>query len=217
MRYISYLALAIALPASLAADVLVDDLLVGSLSEGWTWREEQTGAWRIGAEGLEMRSMPGNLWAGQKDVRGWLFRSLPALRNGLATEVSVTAEPKSNYEQSGIIWHADDANYVKVMLERFEGKLVANFVREESDQPKIVAMVPLETGSVSIRLAIRDGKYEAQSRTAEASDWVTIGTCAPLAKPPVQVGLGTMQGPKEEQRWVRFQGFRIAAPPAGTP
>jgi regulation of enolase protein 1 (concanavalin A-like superfamily) len=81
---------------------------------------------------------------------------------------------RASYEQAGLIWHADDANYVKVMLERFEGKLVFNFVREEADQPKIVAMAPTDAGSVSIRLVVRGGKYEAQSRAAEAKEWITI-------------------------------------------
>jgi regulation of enolase protein 1 (concanavalin A-like superfamily) len=130
----------------------------------------------------------------------------------MATEVTVKAEPQANYEQAGMIWHADDANYVKVVLERFEGKLVANFVREEADQPKIIAMAPAESGSVSLRLIFRDGKYEAQSRSGETKDWVMIGTCEPLPKPPVQVGLGTMQGPKEEARWVRFADFKITQP-----
>ena len=212
MNYHRYLLIVTALPALVAADELVHDPLVGSLSKEWSWRAEQAGAWRIDAEGLEMRSMPGNLWAGLKDVRGWLFRPLPALREGTATEVSVKAEPQSSYEQAGLIWHADDANYVKVMLERFEGKLVVNFVREEADQPKIVAMAPTEAGSVSLRLIVRGGKYEAQSRKADAKDWITIGTCDPLPKPPVQVGLGTMQGPKEEERWVHFSNFKITQP-----
>ncbi|HEX8310074.1 MAG TPA: DUF1349 domain-containing protein [Chthoniobacteraceae bacterium] len=212
MNYHRYFFLVTALPALVVADELVHDPLVGSLSKGWSWRTEQAGAWRIDAQGLEMRSMPGNLWAGSKDVRGWLFRPLPALREGLAAEVTVKAEPQASYEQAGMIWHTDDANYVKVMLERFEGKLVVNFVREEADQPKIVAMAPAEAGPVSLRLVVSRGKYEAQSRMAEAKEWTTIGTCDPLPQPPVQVGLGTMQGPKEKERWVRFTDFKITQP-----
>lgn len=217
MKRLPYLLLVTALPALVAADDLISDPFLGSLGEGWTWRSEQIGEWRIDAKGLEMRSLPGNLWAGANDLRGWLFRPLPALREGITTEVTVAADPQANYEQAGIIWRVDDANYVKVMQERFEGKIVVNFVREEADQPKIVAMTPSEAGEVSIRLLLRSGRYEAQSRSGEAKAWITIGTCDPLPKPPIKVGLGTMQGDKEERRWVRFTNFRITGPSeAGT-
>jgi regulation of enolase protein 1 (concanavalin A-like superfamily) len=212
MKYHRLFFIVTALPAFVAADELVHDPLVGSLSKDWSWRAEQAGAWRIDPQGLGMRSMPGNLWAGSKDVRGWLFRPLPAIGQGVSAEVTVKAEPQANYEQAGLIWHADDANYVKVMLERFEGKLVVNFVREEADQPKIVAMAPAEAGSVSIRLIVRGGTYEAQSRKADAKEWITIGICDPLPKPPVQVGLGTMQGAQEKERWVHFSNFKITQP-----
>ncbi len=211
-----HLLLLTALASLVAADDLVADPLVDSLAKGWTWRAEQADGWRIDHRGLELRSEPGNLWAGAKDVRGWLFRPLPTLREGMAAEVTVTADPQAAYEQAGVLWHLDDANYVKLMQERYVGKLVINFVREEADQPKIVAMVPAEAEAVVLRLVARGGRYEAQKRSVTAKEWVMVGSCPALPKAPVQVGIGTMQGAKEPQRWVRFADFRITqVSPAG--
>jgi hypothetical protein len=129
----------------------------------------------------------------------------------MAAEVTVKAEPQASYEQAGLIWHADDANYVKVMLERFEGKLVVNFVREEADQPKIVAMAPTEAArSHSSHRAWR--QIRGAEPKAEAKEWVTIGTAIPCPSRRFRSDSGPCRGPRKRSVGSALPTSKITQP-----
>ncbi len=194
-----------------ADDLLFEDALAARPANDWSWREEVQATQRPTAHGLQIRSMPGNIWGGTRDLKTWLLRPLPSSET-IRTEVTVSASPKLEYEQAGLLWHVDDGNYVKCMQEWLQGKLVVNFVREEKETPQIVATVPIESNTVHLRLTKTGGRIVAEYRTADTGPWQTVGSCSPLASAPTHVGIGTMQGESQSDRWATFSQFRITAP-----
>ena len=175
----------------------------------WKWREMVADAWQLGGANLQMRSLPGNVWGGARDLRNWLFRPVPQ-RGEISTEVTVSGAPQAEYEQAGLMWYANDANYVKVMQEWLNGKLVVNFVREEDDRPEIVATAPLAGDTVTLRLTLNATEYAAEFRTRGDQPWQRLGACKVLRSGVKQAGVGTMQGVENSGRWVTFSGFRIS-------
>jgi regulation of enolase protein 1 (concanavalin A-like superfamily) len=164
-----------------------------------------------------MKSLSGNAWGKANNARNLLLRPLPEPLDGLAAEVTLTGKPQAAYEQAGIMWCAGQANYVKLIQERYKGQVVVNFVRETDDQPAIVATSkPLEAETVSLRLASAAGKVTAQYRLKNDEPWQTVGTCPSPRTTPTHVGLFTMMGPKEE-RWVAFRDFQLARTAAVKP
>ena len=189
-------------------NILFEDAFTARPADGWAWRDELPDTQRSTAEGLQIRSLPGNLWGGMRDIKTWLLRPLPTAET-FRTEVTVRATPKREYEQAGLLWQTDDDNYIKIVQEWLQGKLVVNFVREEKAAPKIVANTPIDSESVQLRLTRTADSIVAEFRTKPNGPWQTLGTCAPLTSSPSRVGIGTMQGENSSDRWATFSQFRI--------
>ncbi len=199
-----------------ASELLLAEDFQGKLSPGWSWIREHRGAWRVTAQGLEVRVEPGNMWGPQNDARNVLVRAAPECASN-TVEVAVTFEnhPTNQYEQVDLVWYFDDSNMVKLGEELVDGKLSVVMGREERDQCRTVAIIPLESNTVHLRLFVGAAEIRGQFCPAGATDWRDVGRCtlpAP-ANSTAKVSLQFYQGPQNAEHWARVRGLRIFRQP----
>ena len=162
--------------------------------------------------GLEVRIEPGNMWGPQNDARNLLVRPAPAVTNG-ALEVSVKVEnqPTNQYEQVDLVWYYDDSDMVKLGEELVDGKLSVVMGREEHDQTKTLAIIPLASAAVRLKLKIRGDQIRGQFRLSDAAEWRDAGQCT-LPAPEnatAKISLQFYQGAPAVEHWARVTQFRI--------
>ena len=191
-----------------AAEVVFQDDFKGKLGEGWSWVREHREAWRITERGLEVRIEPGNMWGPQNDAKNVLVRPAPDPAKG-EVEISVNVEnhPLNQYEQADLVWFYDDSNMVKLGQELVDGKLSIVMGREEKDKTRTIAIVPLDSTSVWLRLVVTANQIHGEFRTPEAREWRHLP--APADRKP-KISLQFYQGPADQEHWARVSGFRIS-------
>jgi regulation of enolase protein 1 (concanavalin A-like superfamily) len=207
--------LLVALPllvAAEAADTLFEDDFQGKLGEGWSWVREHRAAWRISGRGLEVHIEPGNMWGPANDAKNILVRPAPATTNE-SIEVSVNVEnrPTSQYEQVDLVWYFDDGHMVKLGQELVDGKLSIVMGREENDRTRTIAIIPLDSFSVRLRLTVKGSRIHGQFRTPGAVEWREAGECDLPAPPDAQgkISLQFYQGPANIEHWARITEFQV--------
>src|SRR6266571_3404855 len=168
----------LAITPALADEVLFQDDFKAKLGEGWTWLREHREAWRVSGRGLEVRLEPGNMWGNANDAKNVLVRPAPDGATG-EIEITVTVEnhPTAQYEQVDLVWYYDDGHMVKLGLELVDGKLSIVMGREEKDRTRTIAIIPLDSFSVRLRLVVRDSRIRGQFRTPRADEWREAGEC----------------------------------------
>jgi len=196
-----------------AAEVVFQDDFKGKLGQGWSWVREHREAWRITERGLDVRIEPGNMWGPQNDAKNVLVRPAPDPAKG-EVEISVNVEnhPRNQYEQADLVWFYDDSNMVKLGQELVDGKLSIVMGREEKDKTRTIAIVPLDSTSVWLRLVVTANQIHGEFRTREAREWRQVGHCdlpAPADRKP-KISLQFYQGPADQEHWARVSGFRIS-------
>jgi len=206
----------IALPLIVVAaesdNALFQDDFQGKLGEGWSWVREHREAWRVTARGLEVRVEPGNMWGPANDARNVLVRPAPDTANeGIEISVNVENRPTSQYEQTDLVWYLDDSHMVKLGQELVDGKLSIVMGREENDKTRTIAIIPLDSFSVRLRLVVRDSRIQGQFRTPGADEWREAGECDVPAPPDAKakISLQFYQGPAGIEHWARVTEFRI--------
>lgn len=219
---ISILAISLLSGPVCAQEVLFQDEFKGKLSEGWSWVREHREAWRITERGLEVRIEPGNMWGSQNNAKNLLKRPAPDASK-VAIEVSVTVEnrPSNQYEQVDLAWYYDDSNMVKLGQELVDGKLSVVMGREEKDQCRTVAIIPLDSASVRLKFLVTGNQIRGQFRTPDSVDWRDVGQCtlpAP-ANAKANISLQFYQGSETTEHWARVSDFRITSrsPPRSPP
>jgi regulation of enolase protein 1 (concanavalin A-like superfamily) len=195
-----------------AQEVLFKDDFKGKLGEGWSWVREHREAWRVTEHGLEVRIEPGNMWGAQNDARNLLVRPAPdATKGEIEVSVNVENQPSSQYEQVDLVWFYDDSNMVKLGQELVNGKLSVVMGREANDKTATVAIIPLASTTVRLRLFAKGNQIRGQFRIPDAAEWRDVGQCtmpAPTNGLP-KISLQFYQGPKEVEHWARVADFRI--------
>lgn len=196
----------------LAGQELFHDDFKGKLAEGWSWIREHPGAWRVTDRGLEVRIEPGNMWGPKNDARNLLVRSAPETTNA-ELEISVTLEnnPIHQYEQSDLVWYYDDSNMVKIGQELVDGKLSVVMGREEADQTRTVAILPLASTKVRLRLLVKGDEIRGQFRSASETEWRNAGQCTKpvLTNTAAKISLQFYQGSAAAEHWARVTDFSI--------
>jgi hypothetical protein len=201
------------LTAAFAAEVILfQDQFAGRLGPGWSWVREHRQAWRVGERGLEVQVEPGNMWGSANNARNVLVRPAPETTNG-PVEVSVTVEnhPSSQYEQVDLVWYYDDSHMVKLGQELVDGKLSVVMGREEKDQTRTIAIVPLASRTVHLRLRVEAGEIQGAFRLPGTPEWQVAGKCslpAPADGLP-RLALQFYQGPADAEHWARVTDFRV--------
>jgi regulation of enolase protein 1 (concanavalin A-like superfamily) len=194
-----------------ASQELFRDDLKGSLAPGWSWLRENRAAWRSTEQGLEIRALPGNLWGPANNASNVLVRPLPQTTNA-TLEIAVTIEnrPTEQYEQANLAWYGDDGNMVKLGQELVDGKLSIVMGREEKDQTRTVAIIPISAEVVPVRFLVRSNFIRGEYRlTAAPGEWRLAGECELPRHAAPQASLHVYQGPKSVERWARFTHFSI--------
>jgi len=195
-----------------AQEVLCQDDFNGKLGEGWSWVREHREAWRITERGLEVRIEPGNMWGPQNNARNLLKRPVPdASKAEIEVSVMVENRPSNQYEQVDLVWYYDDSNMVKLGQELVDGKLSVVMGREEKDKCRTVAIIPIESASVRLRLLVANRQIRGQFRTPDSTEWREVGQCS-LPAPPdgkSNISLQFYQGSEKAEHWARVAEFRI--------
>ena len=195
-----------------AQEVLFQDDFNHMLGEGWFWVREHREAWRVTDHGLEVRVEPGNMWGPQNDARNLLIRPAPSTTNAeIEFAVTIENQPTNQYEQTDLVWYYDDSNMVKLGQELVDGKLSVVMGREEKDQCRTIAIIPLASNSLRLRLFAKDRHIRGQFRTPDASEWHDVGECtmpAPTNVAP-KISLQFYQGSEKAEHWARVTEFRL--------
>jgi len=161
-----------------AQESLFEDDFKGHVGPGWSWVREHREAWRVTERGLEVRIEPGNMWGPENNARNLLVRSAPDTSpSGIEISVNVENKPTNQYEQVDLVWYLDDSNMVKVGEELVDGRLRVVMGREESDKTRTVAIVPLDSTSVRLRMIVMGGHIRGEFRTHSANEWRAVGEC----------------------------------------
>lgn len=200
----------IGLPLCAADEVLFKDDFKGKLAEGWSWTREHREAWHVTERGLEVRLEPGNLWGPANNAKNVLHRTAPdAAVDEIEVSVNVENRPTEQYEQVDLVWYYDDSHMVKLGQELVDGKLSIVMGREENDRTRTIAIIPLDSFSVRLRLFVQGHRIRGQFRTAAMKEWREAGECDLPVRGPAKVSLQCYQGPAQTERWARITDFRI--------
>ncbi|MBI1319061.1 MAG: hypothetical protein GC168_08950 [Candidatus Hydrogenedens sp.] len=197
--------------ASAAADApLFQDDFRGGLGEGWSWVREHPEAWRTTDAGLEILLEPGNMWGGANDARNVLVRPLPEIEAGaLRIALTVSNDPIGQYEQIDLVWYYDDSRMVKIGLERVDGQNSLVMGREERDKTRTLAIIPVESTTLDVRLTVRGKEITGEFREAPDGAWQIAGACDLPAKGKPHASIQAYQGLPTAEHWARVTGFRV--------
>ena len=193
-----------------SGDLLFNDDFIGKLGDGWSWVREHREAWRVTERGLEVRIEPGNMWGPANDAKNVLVRAAPdATANDIEVSVSVENKPTEQYEQSDLVWYYDDRHMVKLGQELVDGKLSIVMGREEADKTRTIAIIPIESFSVRLRLRVSGNRIRGQFHAAGSETWQTAGECDLPVHGQAKISLQFYQGPAKAEHWARVSEFRI--------
>lgn len=181
------------------------------LADGWTWLREDPDAWRIGEGGLEVLIQPGNMWGPANDAKNVLLRPAPDPgQSPVEVTAAVENKPTGQWEQVDLIWYYDDAHMVKLGQEMVDGQLSVVMGREQADQTQTIAIIPLESERVELRLEVSGAKIKGRFKTPDG-EWRDAGECEVSAvegKSP-QVSLQFYMGPPDAEHWARVSEVTI--------
>lgn len=212
-RHLLALTLLVCFQHAFAAEVLFEESFTGKLSPGWKWIREEPGAWRVKAGGLEVLVQPGNMWGGQNNARNLLVRPAPELTGFDSLEILVTVQnsPSHQFEQVNFVWYYDDSHMVKLGQELVDGQLSVVMGREEKDQTRTIAIVPLNSATVHLRAVIRKNLIQGFFRTNRSAEWKDVGECT-LPAPPdgkPHLSIQCYQGGPGIEHWARITNLRV--------
>jgi len=196
--------------ASSADEVFFQDDFHGKLGEGWSWVREHPAGWRVTDHGLEVRLEPGNLWGPANDARNVLIHPVPDPATGeISISANVENRPTEQYEQVDLVWYYDDSHMVKLGEELVDGKLSIVMGREENDRTRTIAIIPLDSFSVGLRLQVRDNHIRGQFRPSATEQWRQAGECDLPVHGTAKASLQCYQGSARLEHWARLTEFRI--------
>jgi regulation of enolase protein 1 (concanavalin A-like superfamily) len=176
------------------------------------WVREDRSGWRVTTNGLEVLVQPGNMWGSQNNARNILVRRLPEGADGqLELAVTVENRPTHQYEQANLVWYYDDSHMVKIGQELVDGQLSIVMGREEADQCRTIAIIPLASDRVRVRFVHKAGKLEGSFQLPGSSEWQPAGECTvPAPKSGVaKASLQFYQGPSDREHWAKVREFMI--------
>jgi regulation of enolase protein 1 (concanavalin A-like superfamily) len=180
------------------------------LQPGWVILREQRDAWRFTPEALEVRVLPGNMWGPSNDAKNTFVRPAPDPAKG-PVDVSVRVEnrPSEQYEQVDLLWYYGDSHQVKIGQELVDGQLSIVMGREEADRTRTIAIIPLHSEVVDLRLTVRGNEVRGAFRSPDMADWREVGACDLPVHGEPRISLQIYQGPANVERWARLSHFQV--------
>lgn len=183
--------------AEIPEEVIFEETFDSKLKDGWRWIREESEDWRIKDGALEICVRPGD----SQSVKNALVRPAPDRTQGkYAIEVTITnLHPlKNQFEQAGITWYCGGKPVFKLVKELVDGKLMI-----------IPGRKPMTNDTVQLRLIVDKEGYIAQFRPDGAGDYITAAKGNLPPPDNDEVSIQCYHGTYDEDRWVRFDDFRI--------
>ncbi len=153
------------------------------------------------------------MWGPQNNARNVLVRPAPgASEHEIGVSVEVENHPTNQYEQVDLVWYYDDSDMVKLGLELVDGKLSVVMGREEKDQCRTIAIIPVQSTRLTVRLSAKGNRIRGQFRLPDAKDWREVGECTLPATEgsAAKLSLQFYQGPAQAEHWARVADFRVS-------
>jgi len=192
-------------------EVLFHESFGGKLADGWSWRREDKAGWRVGADALEIRIEPGNMWGPANDAKNLLVRDLPDSRGLLEISATVSNSPTEQYEQVDLVCYFDDSHMVKIGFERVDGKRSIVMGREEKDRTRTIAIIPIDPPTVDLRLIVYGTNIRGAFRPAGSTGWRDAGHCDLPARGAPKLSIQCYQGPAKAEHWARISNVTVRA------
>jgi regulation of enolase protein 1 (concanavalin A-like superfamily) len=192
-------------------EVLFRETFSGKLKEGWSWRRENQTGWRLGADVLEIRVEPGNMWGPANDAKNVLVRDLPESSRPLEISVTVSNQPTAQYEQVDLVCYYDDSHMVKIGFELVDGKRSIVMGREEKDRTRTIAIIPQEKSVVELRLIVDGGIVRGSFRAAGVKERRDAGSCELPGRGAPKLSIQCYQGPPGAEHWARIANVTVRA------
>jgi regulation of enolase protein 1 (concanavalin A-like superfamily) len=184
------------------------DKFAGKLAEGWTWFHEDAEGWKVDGEGLQLRTLPGTIWS--KTQFNQLERVAPACPEGKAqaVEVTVNHSPQTEYEQAGLQVMVDDKNIATLCTELYKQKFSVVSGRRIEGKFSHGGDAAIESNTpVTLRITKKGPSVKLE--WLAGNEWKTLNEYPYPAPGELKVGIHAHGGKKGEERWARFQNFRI--------
>jgi regulation of enolase protein 1 (concanavalin A-like superfamily) len=90
-----------------------------------------------------------------------------------------------------------------------DGKLSIVMGREQADQTRTIALIPLKSFSVRLRFRVTRNRIQGAFRTPDLEHWQNVGECDLPVHGPPKVSLQFYQGPAKDGHWARVTEFCI--------
>lgn len=194
-----------------ADEVLFHETFRGKLQDGWSWLRENKAGRRIGADALEIRVEPGNMWGPANDAKNVLVRALPDSSRPLELSITVSNQPTEQYEQVDLVGYYDDSHMVKIGFELVDGRRSIVMGREEKDRTRTIAIIPLEPTVLELRLIIDGTTIHGSFRPVGAKEWRDAGRCELPGRGTPKLAIQCYQGPSKAEHWAKISNVMVRA------
>jgi hypothetical protein len=185
--FVALVVFGLSVPALVAADkeeakVIFADKLDAKLDKEWSWLREDSKAWRIGKEGLEIRALPGH---GTERKNILLGPARPA-KDEFIVEVFLDNQFTVQFEHAGIQCYIDERNWVGLVKEKVgKSDIVLTQVKDNKSKS---ASVGFEPRAVWLRMVLSGGKAIGMYRATDKDEWKKWASAN--CPPPANSGLG---------------------------
>ena len=100
----------------------------------------------------------------------------PPIRRRSRCEITAAVEnkPTGQWEQVDLCWYYDDGHMVKLGQELVDGQLSVVMGREQADRTQTVAIIPLDSHRVELRLTVDGKRIKGRFKTPD-DDWKDAG------------------------------------------
>eukprot|EP00299_Pterocystis_sp_00344_P006722 c1870_g1_i1.p1 GENE.c1870_g1_i1~~c1870_g1_i1.p1 ORF type:complete len:195 (+),score=38.05 c1870_g1_i1:38-622(+) len=187
-----------------------------------TFVREDPAGWRLtSANEIEIFGADGSIWGTLEDRKKWFGKAEPPVTNilvlteefGQAT-VAVDLVPKVFGSQAGLVFYANDSNYIKFVVEgnKTNGTMFI-FAQQINDVPEVLAKVDFDSSHpanpISLRLTSSAEGVKAEYNLGHT--WVTVLNSESLpclaSVPHSQPRFGLMTNSVND--WVKFSAFSV--------
>ena len=115
--------------------------------------------------------------------------------------------PQTEYEQAGLQVMIDDKNIATLCAELYKTKFSVVSGRRIEGAFSHGGDAPVEAGSVTLRITKKGPSVKLE--WLSGSEWKTLNEYPYPAPGELKVGIHAHGGRRGEERWARFQNFRI--------
>ncbi|MEM7143738.1 MAG: DUF1349 domain-containing protein [Verrucomicrobiota bacterium] len=185
-----------------------------SLATDWHWIREAPEEWQLNPDGqLQLRTQPGQIWAGKDDAKNILAHKTPLDTKAPATlEATVTLDdPVRKWEQAGLLVYIDDTSFIKFVVEFIDDDLFVVLAREHKGKRQVLAKTQIPKATARLRLEVTGDQILGTYRTdPKAIDWTEAAQSELPADLKRHFALFTQNGPAESFRTATFTDLELA-------